>query len=116
MRNFDDQTEVRSNHQCPGLAVALLNLGGKLDFLVRSQKRDLPDLTEVNLYAGIAIFSGHITFLHEIKLGAGPTSLRRQTSPVSPRSDLLAFGEVVNNVKYSGYYDICQSFFVQSFP
>jgi hypothetical protein len=70
VRDLDHEPQVRANHQGAGLAVALLDLGSQLDLLVRSQKRDLPDLTQVNLYSSIRIFGSHITF-HEKGKGKG---------------------------------------------
>ena len=65
VRDFDNQAQIRTNHERPCLAVALLNLRGQFDFLIRSQKRDLPDLTQVNLNSSIAILSSHITLFHQ---------------------------------------------------
>src|SRR5205823_9969943 len=99
--NLDHQSQVRANHQRSSLAVALLNLGGKLDLLVRGQKRDLPDLAQVNLYSGIAIFSGHITLFHRSFGGIGSTTSCTFYSPVNCRTRVVASREVFNKVKYS---------------
>jgi hypothetical protein len=64
MRNLYDQTQIRADHQRSRFFVALFDLGGEFDLLLGSEKRDLPDLAQVNLYSGIAIFSGHKAF-HE---------------------------------------------------
>src|SRR5207253_10869846 len=83
VRNLDDQTLVGSDHESTRLAIAFFDLGGELNLLLRGQKRDLPDLAQVNLSSGIAIFSGHISSCHE-KLGAGPTKCRLLCSWLAP--------------------------------
>ena len=65
VRDLDHETEIRANHQGARLAVAFLDLRGQLDLLLGSQKRDLPDFTQVNFYSSIAIFGSHKT-LHEV--------------------------------------------------
>src|SRR5712671_7313987 len=98
MRDLDDQTQVGPDHQRARLAVALLDLSGQLDLLLRSQKRDLPDLAQVNLNSCIAIFSSHITLFHRSLGGIGSTtSLRYSSTPY--RSRVVASEEVVNKVK-----------------
>jgi len=46
MRDFDDQAQVGPNHQRSRFAIALFNLSGQLDLLIRRQQRDLPDLAQ----------------------------------------------------------------------
>jgi hypothetical protein len=43
----------------------------------------LPDLSQVNLYSSIAIFGGHIAFLHR-KVGVVPTNCRLLCSWLAP--------------------------------
>ena len=74
VRDLDHEPQVRANHQGARLAVAFLDLRGEFDLLVGSQKRDLPDLAQVNLYSSIAIFSSHITF-HEKGKGDAPATI-----------------------------------------
>src|SRR5207248_2959192 len=74
MRDLDHQTQIRPDHQRARFAIALLNFSGQLDLLLRGQKRDLPDLTQVNLNSGIAIFSSHITLFHRSFGGIGSTT------------------------------------------
>src|SRR5437899_11320959 len=77
MRDLYDQAQIRPDHQRSRLSVALLDFRGQLDFLVRSQQWDLPDLAEVNLNSGIAIFSSHITFFHQSFGGVDSTTPRK---------------------------------------
>ena len=83
MRNLDHESQVGANHERARLSIAFFDLGGELDLLLRGQKRDLPDLSQVNLYSGIAIFGGHITSLHG-KLGADRTKCRLSCSWLAP--------------------------------
>src|SRR5438270_10559315 len=83
VRNLDYEPQVGADHERTGLPIAFFDLGGELNLLLRGQKGDLPDLAQVNLYSSIAIFSGHIAFLHE-KLGVGPTSCRLLYSWLAP--------------------------------
>src|SRR5262249_55692773 len=77
------QPQVGASHKSTGLAIGLFDPSGELNLLLRGQERDLPDLAQVNLNSGIAIFSGHITSLHE-KLGAGPAKSRLLCSWLAP--------------------------------
>ena len=99
--DLDDQTQVGPDHQSARLAIALFDLGGQLDFLLRSQKRDLPDLAQVNLNSCIAIFSSHITLFHRSLGGIGSTTSRIPYSSTPYRSRVVASEEVFNKVKYS---------------
>src|SRR5215831_13926159 len=101
MRDLDDQTQIGPDHQGARFAIALLNLSGQLDLLLRSQKRDLPDLAQVNLYSCIAIFSSHITLFHRSLEGIGSTTSRTLYSSTPYRSRVVPSREVFNKVKYS---------------
>src|SRR5271165_2633263 len=57
MSDLNDKPEVGFDHPRPSFLVALLNAGGKLDFLLRGQQRCLHDLSEVNLHARLRIVS-----------------------------------------------------------
>src|SRR5262249_6264013 len=74
MRDLDHQTQVRPDHQSARLAIAFFDLGRQFDLLLRSQERDLPHLTQVNLYSCIAIFSSHIALFHLSFGGIGSTT------------------------------------------
>src|SRR4029077_21227051 len=101
VRDLHDQTQIRANHQGASFLVAALNFSGEVNLLLWSEQRDLPDLTQVNLYSSIAIFSCHKTSLHERERGV--------RSPLSdypgfagiPQSQHLSRAKVVNKVKYS---------------
>src|SRR5207249_5060328 len=69
VRDLHDQTQIRTNHQGARLLVAALDFRGEFDLLLRSEQWDLPDLTQVNFYSSIAIFSSHKTSLHERERG-----------------------------------------------
>src|ERR1051325_11529195 len=99
MSNLDDQAQIRADHESASLAVALLDLRGELDLLLRCQERDLADLAQVNLYSGIAIFSSHITF-HETGRGLVPAKFRLFGVAGVADLDVLALPKVVNNLKY----------------
>ena len=103
VRDLDHEPQVGADHQGARLAVALLDFRGQLDLLVGSQKRDLPDLTQVNLYSSIRIFGSHITF-HEKGKGKGKGDARSNLPwfPVGAARlvFVLTFLKVVNNVKY----------------
>src|SRR4029453_2423438 len=101
MRDLDDQTQVGPDHQRARLAVAFLNLSGPLNLLLRSQKRDLPDLAQRTLISCIAIFSSHITLFHRSFGGIGSITSRILYSSTPYRSRVLASEEVFNKVKYS---------------
>src|SRR4029453_14774972 len=101
MRDLDDQAQIRTNHERSCLAIALLDLRGQFDLLIRSQKRDLPDLAQVNLNSAITILGSHITLFHQLRWGdvstiySGSLGLRR--------SRVVAFSKVFNKVKYLDY-------------
>ena len=76
MRDLDDEAQVGANHQGARFAVALLDLRRQLNFLLRGEERDLPDLAQINFDSGIAIFGGHKTF-HDVLWGACLTSGQR---------------------------------------
>ena len=101
MRDLHDQTQIGPDHQGSRLAIALLDFRRQVDLLLRSQKRDLPDLAQVNLDSGIAIFSSHITLFHQTLGGFGSTTSRKLYSSMPCRSRVVASWEVFNNVKYS---------------
>src|ERR1700692_682590 len=101
MRDLDHQAQIGPDHQGARFAIALLDFRGQLDLLVRSQKRDLPDLTQVNLNSGIAIFSSHITLFHRSFGEIGSTTSRKFYSPGNCQSRVVASGKVFNKVKYS---------------
>src|SRR5437762_14294867 len=69
VRDLNDQTQVRANHQSTSFLVTALNFGGEFNLLLRSEQRNLPDLAQVNLYSSIAIFSSHKTSFHEFERG-----------------------------------------------
>src|SRR5213082_3741785 len=71
VRDLNDQTQIRTNHQGASFLVAALNFSGELNLLLWSEQRNLPDLAQVNFYSSIAIFSSHKTFFHERAPGAG---------------------------------------------
>src|SRR5213593_1778721 len=98
MRDLDHQAQIGPDHQGARFAIALLDLCGQLDLLVRSQKRDLPDLTQVNLNSGIAIFSSHITLFHRSFGGIVSTPSYKFYSSMLCRSRVLASREVFNKV------------------
>src|SRR5215510_10807710 len=89
MRNLDHQTQVGPDHQRARLAIALLDLSGQLDLLLRSQQRDLPYLAQVNLYSCIAIFSSHITLFHLSFGGIGSRTSRTLYSSTPYRSRVV---------------------------
>ncbi len=99
VRDLDDESQIRTNHEGARLAVALLDLRGEFDLLVGSQERDLPDLAQVNFYASIAIFSSHITF-HRKGKGDPPWFFPLPHLGKARRFLVLTFPQVVNNVKY----------------
>src|SRR5437879_12437166 len=101
MRNLYHQTQIGPDHQGTCFAITLLNLRGQLDLLLRSQQRDLPDLAQVNLNSGIAIFSSHITLFHQTFWGFGSTTSRKLYSSMPCRSRVVASWKVFNKVKYS---------------
>src|SRR5438876_9501580 len=101
MRDLNNQAQIGSDHQRSRLAIALLDLRGQLDLLLRSQQRDLPDLAQVNLNSCIAIFSSHITLFHRSFRGIGSITSRILYSSTPYRSRVLASEEVFNKVKYS---------------
>src|SRR2546428_10375072 len=101
MRDLDHQAQIRPDHQGARFAIALLNLRGQLDLLLRSQQRDLPDLAQVNLNSGIAIFSSRITLFHPTFSGFGSTTSRTLYSSMPCRSRVVASWKVFNKVKYS---------------
>src|SRR6266480_8084558 len=115
MRDFYHQAQIRSDHQGSRFAIALLDLRGQFDLLVRSQQWDLPNLAQVNLNSGIAIFSSHITLFHQILGGFGSTEYRKLYSLMLCRSPVVASGEVFNKVKYSNDCDNPGTYGVQSF-
>jgi hypothetical protein len=77
VRDLDHQAQIRPDHQGSRLAIALFDLRGQFDLLLRSQKRDLPNLAQINLNSGIAIFSSHITLFHQILGGPESTTSRQ---------------------------------------
>src|SRR4029077_17552228 len=97
--DLDHQTQVGPDHQGARLAVTLFDLSGQLNLLVRSQKRDLPDLAQVNLNSCIAIFSSHITLFHRSLRGIETSRILYSSTPY--RSRVVASEEVFNKVKYS---------------
>src|SRR6266446_7543417 len=101
MRNLYHQAQIGPDHQGTCFAITLLDLSGQLDLLLRSQQRDLPDLTQVNLNSCIAIFSSHITLFHRSFGGIGSITSRILYSSTPYRSRVLASEEVFNKVKYS---------------
>src|SRR5262245_1829004 len=114
MRNLDHQTQVGPDHQRARLAITPLDLSGQLDLLLWSQKRDLPDLAQVNLYSCIAIFSSHITLFHRSFGRIGSTTSRIPYSSKRYRSRVVPSQEVFNKVKYSNLLhrlDACRSIF-----
>jgi len=108
VRNLHNQSQVGPDHERARLAIALLDLGSELDLLLRSQERDLPDLAQIDLYTTIAIFSGHITSLHECwgDWGLGSTKfaavLCADTSQITP----INIYQVFNKIKYSRFRQI----------
>ena len=101
VRDLDHQAQVGPDHQGARFAIAFFYLSGQLDLLIRSQKRDLPDLAQVNLYSCIAIFSSHITLFHRSSEGIASTTSRIVYSSTPYRSRVVASEEVFNKVKYS---------------
>src|SRR5213596_3205860 len=101
MRDLDHQAQIGPDHQGARFPIALLDLCGQIDLLVRSQKRDLPDLAQVNLNSGIAIFSSHITLFHRSFEGIVSTTSHKLYSSMPCRLRVVASGEVFNKVKYS---------------
>src|ERR1700756_5260417 len=101
MRNLDHQAQIGPDHQSARFAIALLNFSGQLDLLLRSQQRDLPDLAQVNLNSGIAIFSSHITLFHRSFGGVVSATSCTFYSPWNCRSRVVTSREVFNKVKYS---------------
>ena len=100
MRDLHHQAEVGADHEGARFLVALFDFRGELDLLIRRQKRDLPDLAQVNLYSSIAIFSSHITF-HVVGVrGEELAAVRLQRFPNSCRMRVVSFQKVVNNLKY----------------
>src|SRR5437016_13274748 len=69
VRDLNDETQIRANHQRASFLVAALNFSGEFNLLLGSKQRNLPDLAQVNLYSSIAIFSSHKTSLHERERG-----------------------------------------------
>jgi len=61
----------------------------------------LPDLAQVDLYTSVAIFSGHISS-HELgrKVGGKGTKRRSARNHGIFGMHLVAFGELLNKVKY----------------
>src|SRR6476620_736180 len=47
MSDLNDQSEVCFDHPSPSFLVSLLNAGGQLNLLLRSQQRGLTDLSKV---------------------------------------------------------------------
>src|SRR5207253_3269130 len=88
--DLDHQTQVGANHQRTRLAIAFLDFSGQVDLLLWSQQWDLPDLTQVNLYSGIAIFSSHITLFHHSFGGLGSTTSRTLYSSMPSQSRVVA--------------------------
>src|SRR5262249_16948767 len=101
MGDLDDQTQVGSNHQGTRFAISLFNLSGQFDLLLRWQKRELSDLSQVNVYSWIAIFSSHITLFHRSSGRIGSTTSRILYSSKRYRSRVVPSQEVFNKVKYS---------------
>src|SRR5205807_8261655 len=101
VRDLHHQTQIGPDHQGSRLAVTLFDFRSQVDLLVGSQKRDLPDLPQVNLDSGIAVFSSHITLFHQIPGGYGSTTSRKFYSSMLCRSRVVASGKVFNKVKYS---------------
>jgi hypothetical protein len=69
--------------------------------LLRGEKGDLPDLTQINFYSSVAIFSGHIGS-HELgrKLGRKGTNRRVSRTSGIWRMRVVASNELLNKVKY----------------
>src|SRR5207249_12316180 len=61
VRDLNDQTQIRTNHQGASFLVAALNFSGEFNLLLWSEQWDLPDFPQVNLYSSIAIFGCHKT-------------------------------------------------------
>src|SRR5213080_2642466 len=101
MRDLDHQAQIGPDHQGARFPIALLDLCGQIDLLVWSQKRDLPDLTQVNLNSGIAIFSSHITLFHRSFGGIGSVTSRKLYSSMPGQLRVVAYWEVFKKVKYS---------------
>src|SRR5207253_7811542 len=102
VRDLDHESQIGADHERASLAIALFDLGGELNLLLRRQKRDLRDLAQVNLYSGIAIFSGHIAFLHE-NLWVGPTSCRLLVSRVAPDTVYVSVRQVYDVANVLSY-------------
>src|SRR5436190_20277695 len=100
MRNLYHQTQIGPDHQGTCFAITLLDLSGQLNLLLRSQKRDLPDLAQVNLNSGIAIFSSHLTLFHRSSGGIESTSSTLYSS-MPGQLRVVAYRKVFNKVKYS---------------
>ena len=60
MRDLDDQTQIRADHQGTRFFVALLDAGRQRDLVLRGQERDLTDLAQVDFDSSIAVFDTHI--------------------------------------------------------
>src|SRR5438128_4935513 len=103
VRDLNDQAQIRTNHQGASFLVAALNFGGEFNLLVGSEQRDLPDLTQVNLYSSIAIFSCHKTSLHERERGVRYTCSDYLGFAGIPQSQHLSRAKVLNKVKYSQF-------------
>src|ERR1700733_6274957 len=75
MRDLYDQSQVRFDHQSSGLPIALLNARGQLDLLLRSQKRDLSNLPQINFNPRIRIFTSHRNYTRIDVLAANLSSI-----------------------------------------
>src|ERR1041385_2643985 len=101
MRDLDHQAQIGPDHKSACFAISLLDFSGQLDLLLWGQKRDLPDLAQVNLNSRIAIFSSHITLFHRSFGGLALTTSCTFYTPENCRSRVVASREVFNKVKYS---------------
>ena len=112
MPDLYHEPQVRADHELPGLAIAFLDFRSQVDFLIRREQGNLPDLSQVNFYSSIAIFSSHITSHVRGLGGLGGFARGSGHLQAATRSRVLTFGKVFNKVKYrvsdSGWMGLVQ--------